>query len=366
MFKLCAINFMSRNLKGRLKYSIFSFLQSIFEFQGRNSSKMSLLIPTQQDYADARGGSERIPLYHQKIEELSQERDLESKLKYPWKFESVPGVFKQSDLDTDDLIFNYAESDFGITKPWSELVNQLNELNNQAQDNEIYKLLFLARHGQGNHNVVVERYGSAEWRRKWHALENDGDLVYGPDPVLTELGENQAKENNRAWKEQLSKGAPVPSRFIVSPLQRSCNTLLITWNDIFPKGAQPLIVENVREIIGFHICNKRSTKTKILERFGKYGYITEPGFEENDNLYVDDRQETADEQCLRTNGFLQKLFNEYWDEEHHKSNSVEDQVISITSHGGTIKTFLSVIGHRAYTIPTGGMIPVVVKGTRQE
>lgn len=325
---------------------------------------MSLLIPTKQDYVDARDGLDRIPLYHEKIKQLLKERDPQShELLYPWSFEVVQDFFVQSDDSTDDLNFNYALSDFGIKKPWKQIIQQLDDLNSNAKENESYKLLFLARHGQGRHNEIINRYGVQEWRRKWHNLTADGDYVYSPDSPLTDIGIAQAQENNVAWKEQLDKGAPLPSKFYVSPLQRSCNTLYLTWKDIIPKEIHPKVVENVREIIGFHLCNKRSTKTTILERFGKYGFVTEAGFEEDDVLYTD-VQEEADAHSLRTNKFLQSLYEEDWNTANKEVDNKTHQVISVTSHGGTIKTFLAVIGHRHYTIPTGGMIPVVIKATR--
>ena len=37
--------------------------------------------------------------------------------------------------------------------------------------------------------------------------------------------------------------------------------------------------------------------------------------------------------------------------------------ISITAHGGTVAAILANIGHREWRLQTGGMIPVVVKGT---
>lgn len=326
---------------------------------------MSLLIPTKQDYTDARDGLERVPLYHENIQKLLTKRDPQSnELIYPWSFEVVHDFFVQSDESTDDLNFNYALSDFGIKKPWSQLIKDLDTLNANAKDNESYKLLFLARHGQGRHNEIINRYGAKEWRRKWHSLTTDGDFVYSPDSPLTDLGIGQAQENNAAWVDQIAKGAPLPSKYYVSPLQRSCNTLVLTWNGIIPEEKHPKVVENLREIIGFHLCNKRSTKSTILERFGKHGFVTEPGFEEEDLLYVDDIQEEADAHCLRTNKFLQSLYQEDWDDTNKKADNKSNQIISVTSHGGTIKTFLAVIGHRHYTIPTGGMIPVVIKATR--
>lgn len=36
---------------------------------------------------------------------------------------------------------------------------------------------------------------------KWRFLGTDGELTWGPDAGLTELGIRQAKENNMVWKE---------------------------------------------------------------------------------------------------------------------------------------------------------------------
>ncbi|CAH6721857.1 phosphomutase-like protein 3 [[Candida] jaroonii] len=304
---------------------------------------MSLLIPTQQDYKDARQGYERLPVYKEKHDQLVKQG------KIKWKFEVVPGFFKQSDNDTDDLQFNYATNDFGIMKPWNQIIDELNQLNGSSD--EKYKLLFLARHGQGYHNVVVSKYGSEAWRNKWHNLGVDGDIIYGPDPELTPLGISQAEENNQVWHQQVKNGCPVPTKYYASPLQRSSMTMVVSMKDIWPENRQVIVSEKIREIIGFHLCNKRSSKDTILERFGKYGFETEDGFSEVDELY-NDEEETFDDNCIRVESFLEDL----WE--------VDDKVINVTSHGGTIKCFLAVLGHRNFTISTGGMIPVVVKGSR--
>lgn len=310
---------------------------------------MSLLQPTQRDYDDAREGWESIGLYHETLAKLKQQNASD----FQWNFEVVPGFFVQSESSTDDINFNYALENFGITKPWPELVERLLKLNAELSPNESYKLVFFARHGQGPHNVVIGKYGYDEWKRKWHALERDGDYVYAPDPPLTDLGIAQAIENNIVWKQQLAQGAPVPTRFYVSPLQRSSHTLVLTWKDLRPHESKVKVVENLREIIGFHLCNKRSSRTTILERFDSQGFFTEDGFAEEDELHDPIHEEEANDQCIRSNKFLQQLFNE-----------ADDQIVYTASHGGTIKSFLMILGHREYTIPTGGMIPVVIKATR--
>jgi hypothetical protein len=39
--------------------------------------------------------------------------------------------------------------------------------------------------------------------------------------------------------------------------------------------------------------------------------------------------------------------------------------VSLTSHSGAIASKLRVLGHRDFPLPTGGMIPVLVKATKR-
>ena len=72
------------------------------------------------------------------------------------------------------------------------------------------------------------------------------------------------------------------------------------------------------------------------------------------------------EQSLRLNGYLQDLF-----EQDCKSGKVDKKLavdnifISTTSHSGTIRSVINVVGHRNFTVSTGGMLPIVVKATRR-
>lgn len=329
---------------------------------------MSLLIPTVTDYEDAHGQESEEVTYQEKLTQLSDKKDSNGNLVYPWTFETINGFFKQSDPSTDDLKFNYATEDFGRTKSWPEIIEELERLNKEAGENECYKLMFFARHGQGFHNVCVNKYGLDEWHRKWHALSTDGEIVWAPDPMLTDLGVDQAKENNQAWKAQIAQGAPIPAKFYVSPLQRSSYTLVYTWGDIKPEEKRPLVTDSIRETIGINLCDKRSTKSVIRERFDKHGFIIDDLLTEEDELYERDTREQLHEQAIRVNGFLQGLFNEDWDLKASaldEKKKLQNSVISTTSHAGTIRSFIMVLGHRHFTISTGGMIPILVKGTRK-
>lgn len=339
-------------------------LSDLFNKELRTMSK-SLLIPSARDRVDSHADLDQDELYYEEISLLQNAPDSANKNAYPWTFSPVPGFFKQTDPDTDDFLFNYAEEDLGRLHSWDEIITQIDELNRHSPYNECYKVLFLARHGEGWHNIASHKYPAEEWMKKWRFLGTDGELTWGPDAGLTELGIRQAKENNMVWKEQMSKGAPIPSKFYVSPLRRSCHTLNYTWEDInIPK---PIVNEKLRETIGIHLCHKRSTKSEITKTFPSFQF--EPRFSETDQLdeYYSINREKLHQQFLRINTFLQGLFEQDWQNNKHqidKENLKDSTFVSITSHAGTIRSFITVINHRKFTIPTGGMIPIVVKGSR--
>lgn len=321
---------------------------------------MTVLIPTECDYYDAHGNGEEV----QKYMDFKQRSRTDPNLKqqFPWSFEVVDGYFKQTDPEVDDQLFDYIGEDFGRLKPWAEILDALEELNKTAPRNVAYKLIFCARHGQGYHNVVYEKYGHVEWEAKWGALTSDGAIVYGPDPELTPKGIEQAKINHRAWKKQLILGAPIPDVFYCSPLQRSCLTLHHTWDELRPRHKKPIIKEILRETIGIDTCDQRSSKLVIEERFGDLGYVVEGGFTEMDTLWSAHSRESYSEQTIRIDRFFQDLFEQEWD--HHNDHSKRHSIVSTTSHAGTIRCMLLTVGHRPFAISTGGMIPLMVKATR--
>lgn len=311
---------------------------------------MSLLVPDARDRVDAHGDLDQDEVYYEKIAKLQHE--------LPWEFTLVGGFFRQSDAMTDDMTFNYVEEDFGCQADWATLVARLRELNDNSPENECYKLLFLARHGQGFHNIASAKYLKQAWTEKWRFLGSDGEIVWGPDPELTSRGHEQAAENRTFWLQQLGRGAPIPTKFYVSPLSRSINTLELTWKDQRGELPVPVVKENLRETIGLHLCHKRLLRSEIAAKFPWLEF--EPGFTESDELFeakYRNQKEQLWEQFLRANRFLQEVYD--------LGAKDENSVMSITCHAGMIRSFITVIGHRKFTIPTGGQIPVVVRGVRR-
>ncbi|CUM65146.1 uncharacterized protein PRCAT00002773001 [Priceomyces carsonii] len=308
------------------------------------------ITPSRLDVQDSYYSKDEIDDYRSKLNILHQQ------LETYWKFEVVDELFKQSSPDTDDTTFDYMKENFGRMHSWDTIYQRIEELNKKGGPNESYKLLFLARHGQGYHNLAHAKYGNELWDDYWSKLNGDGSLTWGPDPLLTDLGVQQAKENHQQWKIEIKEhGARAPTRWFVSPLSRSIDTLIYTWDGIVDvKKVEPYIMEKLRETVGIHTCDKRSTRSIILNKYEDQGLTIEPGFAEEDIYFKTDYRETFAEHGIRMNKALQEIFDATQD----------DSILSLTTHSGSIRTQLLVLGHRPFAMGTGAMIPLVVKGTK--
>ena len=110
-------------------------------------------------------------------------------------------------------------------------------------------------------------------------------------------------------------------------------------------------VKLVREVLGEHTCDRRSSESYIRKTYPNFDI--EPELSEKDPLWTADHRETNDEQEIRLRKFLDQVFQ------------VDNATyISITSHSGAIRNMLKILGHREFALQTGGVIPVVVKVTR--
>lgn len=122
-------------------------------------------------------------------------------------------------------------------------------------------LVSTGRHGQGWHNFGCAKYDPISWESHWCKEDGDGEIVWGPDPELTELGESQALAVQAGWKQQLADGAPKPEKWLCSPLTRTADTMRLSFGDILD-GQVPVFKEGLREILGEHSCDKRRTKVR--------------------------------------------------------------------------------------------------------
>ncbi|PVH92590.1 phosphoglycerate mutase-like protein [Periconia macrospinosa] len=286
---------------------------------------------------------------------------------FHYEFETLTGYFKQSENSTDDANFDFIKEKFGLIErsypmdadvegsrsQWQKFEHHIRRLNDQSAANESVKVLFLGRHGQGWHNVAESKYGTEAWDCYWSILEGADGITWS-DAELTELGEGQAKEVNALWKESLDQGIPSPETFYVSPLTRTIQTADVSFQGVpFAKGKEykPLIKELLREALGVHTCDRRSTASQILERFP---HVTlEPSFSEADVLWEADYREPQAARRYRLQTLLDDIFE-----------TDRGIFLSLTSHSGAIRGILRGIGHRLFALQTGGVIPVVIKAKR--
>jgi hypothetical protein len=102
------------------------------------------------------------------------------------------------------------------------------------------------RRSPGQHNLKAAEVGNKAFLERWGRLKTDGQLQWGPDPTLTHLGEEQARHVNLLLEAERKAGMPMPTSFLVSPLNRACRTHALSYGTV--EGAdKPLIMENLRE-----------------------------------------------------------------------------------------------------------------------
>ncbi|GBE83130.1 histidine phosphatase superfamily [Sparassis latifolia] len=266
----------------------------------------------------------------------------------------VSGFFAQDDPNADPSSIPAFPPRLGLLDDspdhWDKFKTRVAELNRTAPAGTTYKVLFLGRHGQGFHNVGEQKYGTKAWDDYWSKLNGDGEITWGPDPLLTELGNAQAEAARSAWTAEMVHGIPMPERCYASPLHRALSTWDFTFNKSVILGKQNVtILENLREEFGEHTCDMRNPLSKIYKNFPPPVYTAEPGFTEEDLIWGPER-ETKAQVKERAGLVLDRIFER--DEEVY---------ISITAHGGIINGLLASMGRSPYALTTGGILPLVVK-----
>lgn len=175
-------------------------------------------------------------------------------------------------------------------------------------------------------------------------------MTWGPDPNLTDIGIRQAKDARAAWEAeiQLEISIPLPEKLYCSPMTRAIHTHDITFEGLtLPENRKTVILENCREEYGEHTCDKRRSRTFIHSAFPQFEI--EDGFTEEDELWTPKR-ELKEHIAIRARAILDRVFD-----------ADVEQFVSITAHGGIINAILRVVGRQTYFLPTGGVLPIVIK-----
>ncbi|GAA5834362.1 hypothetical protein JCM9279_004295 [Rhodotorula babjevae] len=273
----------------------------------------------------------------------------------PTNYTVVQDFFVQSLPGFNSSGFDPLTSSFGLidrsSSRWRSFRHAIDQLNDDGDAHTAYKVFYLGRHGEGVHNVAERVHGSSEWDSYWSMLNGDGNMTWGPDPLLTPLGVSQAKRNTAAWTKEARAGVPLPQSLYSSPLSRAMSTLEITWRELLFSRIKPVVKESLREVTGVHTCDKRQTKSYLHKHYPSFEF--EIPFSEHDERWSPDWRESDRQATSRMQQALNELF---------ATDSAT--YISITAHGGAIRAFLRACRHpNAATIGlgTGSMVPLVVK-----
>lgn len=282
-----------------------------------------------------------------------------------YKYSTVTGYFLQDEPSTNPEKFDYSTTNLGLIdreydtdvsvprhsqSQWQRFTHKLRMLNQEASNGTRYILVYIARHGEGWHNRAVRKYGTKDWDCYWSTLDGDGEIVWA-DPRLTDDGVSQALTANAFWKRHIEEEFILtPEYFFVSPLERCLRTAQLTWSGVplpSEQAFQPEVKEMLRECMGIHTCDRRSSKTYIQST---YPYRVESGFAEEDPLWLPDLRESRSALTVRLKRFLDDIFKQH-----------NGTIFSLTTHGGATEAILSAIGHRVFPLQTGAIIPVLIK-----
>ncbi|KAH7383221.1 histidine phosphatase superfamily [Pyrenochaeta sp. MPI-SDFR-AT-0127] len=237
----------------------------------------------------------------------------------------------------------------GQQSDWERLKYYVTSLNQKDPEHTRYKMLYIARHGEGFHNVKVAQVGWDEWERKWSKEPGDGTITW-LDADLTPKGEQQAHDIAKFWE---SENIPPPESIYSSPLQRCLHTTALAFVPFLNAvpGKQPVVKEKLRERLSGYTCDQRSSKTWITDAYPSFSI--EDGFTENDELWLPDRRETSREHVKRSKELLNDLFS------HDDSNTV-----AMTAHSGTIMAIFAATGWKEISVAAGAVYPLLVRASK--
>lgn len=281
-----------------------------------------------------------------------------------FSFRAVPGYFagyaSEGSGAVDSLEVDHLQSIRDIVLPRDTATHS-------------YKLFVIGRHGQGYHNAAIERYGQEEWDQYWSRFDGDqyGDWV---DSRLTPLGKKQVADTGVRYLLPLTSrlGGARPDVFFSSPMRRCLETFAESWKPVFSrseKTQQPSkvnvnvkVIENLRETLGVHPCDRRVPHSETLSEYQNYNYedidttitwVYDEGYPEEDQMWQPDHRETDVEIDSRVNAGLVELF---------KQVQPHQRFVSLTCHSGVIASVLRNLKHPAIkNLQTGRLVYTVVE-----
>jgi broad specificity phosphatase PhoE len=196
--------------------------------------------------------------------------------------------------------------------------SELQRSHSSRQTGIRFKTLYFLRHAEGLHNVAERTHGT----RHWEAVEALKDEYTDPD--LTEKGRGQCLALAKGLPAALAAGL-APQLVLCSPLRRTLQTAALSL-EALPHDAAPwIVVEQVRETLHRHTCDRRHPITEEVEAMHprvQFHLLRE----RHDALWVPLHRERDEDLLMRAQRVLDFLFD------------VPEEHIIIVAHGGMLST----------------------------
>ncbi|KAG7395705.1 hypothetical protein PHYBOEH_003310 [Phytophthora boehmeriae] len=222
-------------------------------------------------------------------------------------------------------------------KTWQDVQTELDTKN---RGGNFTKLVVFLRHGEGTHNVAIDKYGGGAWNAYYCKLPEYLDAP------LTLTGIQQAEASSKKLNGEIDSGLQL-QHVLISPLERTLRTYTIAYQNQSDK-IPSIPLELPREILGVNTCDERRS---ISEKRVKYPALDFSGFESDaDPWWTSNHRETDTEINTRANKFLDLLFN-----------NVSAQSVGVVSHSVFGAALLRVIGHREYNLGTAEFLPLLIE-----
>ncbi|RSH92601.1 hypothetical protein EHS25_008046 [Saitozyma podzolica] len=266
-----------------------------------------------------------------------------------YSYTHLDDFFKLTTWDED------IKGPFGLQPPpgdWASFKGRIDELNASCPPGESVRVIYAARHGQAEHNILGEKYN----------MQIDEAQIKYPilDPALTPLGRSQAAAVSQALQREIGRGMPKPQKWFTSPLLRPGETVGIEWGWMFGGvtegdrggGVPAVVVENLREHLHVHECDARSPLAKLKPLFPSFIYS--PDMTDEDALWQPGSvrgRETEEELVERLGRAAEECLDK----------SAGATYLSFTAHSGALRGLHAALGVPFQEMDVGEMKVIVLR-----
>ncbi|KAH7488794.1 hypothetical protein PRIC1_007049 [Phytophthora ramorum] len=210
-----------------------------------------------------------------------------------------------------------------VPSSWDEFQRKIAQLDKAGVPRQV-KVVYFVRHAEGTHNAADKQFGSELWESK---LAFEDKYL---DADLTPFGVSDAQIKGPSnVKAELERGMPPLQRVVVSPLSRAIQTA----KNFFAKDQVPpapfVCMENCREVLGCHTCDKRRSVAELKLKFPDVDFSAIR--DEPDMLWTATHRETDEEMQARARVFLLELFR-----------GIPEQNVAVVTHSGFMEAVCAV------------------------